>query len=116
MKFVCQDCTSHWQQQVLRPIQDIFERVMPGEPMPAGECPSCGALCHAEVDNSENYLLDALLVSYGALCARMDPNKRPRTPIDWKMLDAAIARASGGKAYSTLMAERWTATRGKNDE
>lgn len=27
-------------------IQNFFERVLPGETMPAGECPHCGALAH----------------------------------------------------------------------
>lgn len=27
-------------------ISHIWERVDPGEPMPAGQCPKCGALCH----------------------------------------------------------------------
>lgn len=45
----CEDCESHWQESELKPIQDIHERVAPGERMPSGECPSCGALCHAEV-------------------------------------------------------------------
>lgn len=34
----------------LRPIKDIFQRVAPGEPMPAGECPNCGALVHLNKD------------------------------------------------------------------
>jgi len=27
-------------------IHDIWERVEPGEVMPSGECPDCGALCY----------------------------------------------------------------------
>ncbi len=34
----------------LAPIRDIYQRVEPGEPMPAGECPECGALVHVERD------------------------------------------------------------------
>lgn len=29
----------------LEPISDFEERVAPGEPCPAGECPKCGGLC-----------------------------------------------------------------------
>ena len=30
----------------LKPIQDLHQRVAPGETMPAGECPECGCLAH----------------------------------------------------------------------
>ncbi len=65
---------------------------MPGEIMPAGECPHCGALCHSEAtedNNTKEILFNALLTAYGALCARMDPHKPPRMPVDWKTLDHA---------------------------
>ena len=45
---VCQNCRARWPSQDLLPVQDIFQRVAPGEPMPSGECPDCGALCHPE--------------------------------------------------------------------
>ncbi len=40
----CQNCD--WRGTIAQcdPIQDIFQRVAPGETMPAGECPDCGAL------------------------------------------------------------------------
>ena len=43
----CQNCG--WQGpdgSLKTPIPDIFQRVDPGEEMPSGECPDCGALCH----------------------------------------------------------------------
>lgn len=30
----------------LEAIPDLTQRIMPGEPVPSGECPDCGALCH----------------------------------------------------------------------
>lgn len=42
----CQNCGATWPESQLEPIDDIYLRVEPGEPMPAGECPDCGALCH----------------------------------------------------------------------
>ena len=30
----------------LEQVPDLLQRVAPGEPMPYGECPECGALCH----------------------------------------------------------------------
>lgn len=46
MKYVCENCCAEWTKRDLNPIQDIEARVLPGEPMPAGECPDCGAVCH----------------------------------------------------------------------
>lgn len=42
----CQDCQEQFPEDKLLPIEDIGQRVEAGEPMPAGECPSCRALCH----------------------------------------------------------------------
>jgi uncharacterized membrane-anchored protein len=49
MKHLCQDCNKLWREEdLVLPIKDIFQRVLPGEPMPSGECPECGALCHVQ--------------------------------------------------------------------
>ena len=51
----CQNCDWTGSETDLREAKDLFLRVAPGEPMPAGDCPSCGALCHADkvVDGPE---------------------------------------------------------------
>lgn len=41
----CQNCGNVYPQSHLQPIKDLGARVEPGEPMPSGECPDCGALC-----------------------------------------------------------------------
>lgn len=43
----CQNCNSLWWVDTLSQIDDVFERVMPRETMPPGQCPDedCGALC-----------------------------------------------------------------------
>lgn len=46
--YACQNCDWKGPKEALRSISDVFERVGPGEEMPAGECPDCGALAHAE--------------------------------------------------------------------
>lgn len=47
--YACQNCTfTTTDRDQLRTVADISQRVEPGEPMPAGECPECGALCHLE--------------------------------------------------------------------
>jgi hypothetical protein len=42
----CQDCGEAWHIDHVKEAQDLAQRVSPGEIVPAGECPSCGALCH----------------------------------------------------------------------
>ncbi len=45
-KHECQNCSKTWSDDEIKPIKDLHERVAPGEPMPSGECPECGALTH----------------------------------------------------------------------
>jgi hypothetical protein len=43
----CQNCGKTFTEDQLAEItHGIWERVSPGEIMPSGECPKCGALCH----------------------------------------------------------------------
>jgi hypothetical protein len=44
----CQNCGTLWGDDLLNPVEDIGQRVGPGEPMPSGECPDedCRAVCH----------------------------------------------------------------------
>jgi hypothetical protein len=46
-EYECDCCGDFHHIDDLAAIRDIFQRVAPGEPMPAGECPTCGGLCHA---------------------------------------------------------------------
>lgn len=41
----CQNCDWTGEEADCDPINDLQQRVAPGEPMPAGECPRCGSLC-----------------------------------------------------------------------
>lgn len=42
----CLNCDWHGPDTATNEIKDIMQRVAPGEPMPVGECPDCGALVH----------------------------------------------------------------------
>lgn len=42
----CQNCEARWAEADLKEVKHLGLRVAPGEPMPSGECPSCGAVCH----------------------------------------------------------------------
>ena len=46
----CDDCETAWGMDELMTtfpdIPDLIERINPGETVPAGECPQCGALVH----------------------------------------------------------------------
>lgn len=41
----CQNCSGRWAEEELKEVKHLTLRVAPGEPMPSGECPECGALC-----------------------------------------------------------------------
>lgn len=45
-KHQCKFCGKVWIAAKLKDIRYLDERVEPGEPMPSGECPRCGDLCH----------------------------------------------------------------------
>lgn len=42
----CQNCEWVGPESACKEIQHLTQRVAVGEPMPVGECPKCGALCH----------------------------------------------------------------------
>jgi len=44
MIYVCDNCSSEWTKDDLDVVDNIEDRVMPGEPMPAGQCPKCGSV------------------------------------------------------------------------
>lgn len=46
----CADCGLWWLEDRLDDIENLFERVYPGETMPHGQCPECGALCYGDDD------------------------------------------------------------------
>lgn len=46
----CPNCDWSGPEDDLDEIIDLGQRVSGGEPMPAGQCPECGALCHPKED------------------------------------------------------------------
>ncbi|QIG58818.1 hypothetical protein SEA_DATBOI_154 [Gordonia phage DatBoi] len=47
--YECEDCLARFASvDNLELIDDVFQRVAPGDPMPYGQCPDCGALVHKE--------------------------------------------------------------------
>lgn len=52
------------------PPETIHERVSPGEPMPYGECPDCGSVCHAFQPSEETGRCVTLSSTLGAEMAR----------------------------------------------
>jgi hypothetical protein len=53
--FVCQNCDGEFTEDQLKPVKDLEMRVSPGEIVPAGECPDCGAVCHPKEDDGEDF-------------------------------------------------------------
>lgn len=55
-KAKCYNCRTITDEESLNEPSDLWERVEPGEEMPAGECPKCGALAYlveSEKDEDE---------------------------------------------------------------
>ena len=49
--YTCDECDWAGTQFDMNPIDDVHQRVEPGQLMPAGECPVCGVLF--EVDDAD---------------------------------------------------------------
>jgi hypothetical protein len=45
-KVECQNCRWTGDEEGCDPVEDLAERVAPGEVCPVCECPECGAVCH----------------------------------------------------------------------
>lgn len=41
----CANCGGTWPAEELKDIEDLEQRIEPGQPCPSGECPKCGCLC-----------------------------------------------------------------------
>lgn len=55
MSLICENCRKKYEGKheltaVFPDIPDLLERIEPGETVPAGECPDCGALVHGYED------------------------------------------------------------------
>jgi hypothetical protein len=64
----CQNCDWTGEASTLNIIKDVFQRVAPGEFMPSGECPKCGALCHeikisAKADDDTDEIIRKLAIT-----------------------------------------------------
>jgi len=60
MKIICENCQKVMHREnelkhVFPDIPDLLQRISPGEPVPLGECPNCGALVHAAENEPKLY-------------------------------------------------------------
>lgn len=82
--YVCGNCDHKTKDEWdLLPIQDIGQRVLPGEPMPAGECPKCHALVHAEDREPSAEQLFAELLAYKRQAFENDEDVNGADMVDW---------------------------------
>ena len=50
--YKCDNCDAGYRSiSELKPVTDLEQRVAPGEPVPVGECPACGAVVHPVADD-----------------------------------------------------------------
>ncbi len=45
-RYACANCGAVWTAAQLAPYHDFWSRVQPGEIIPQGDCPACGAFCY----------------------------------------------------------------------
>ena len=76
----CQDCKWTGTACQTVPIRDLEERIAPGETVPAGECPECGALAAlSKLDQTGDItIIDALCLAQATIerLTSIDPAKR----------------------------------------
>lgn len=103
-RYRCNNCEKTWyNDEVLLWIKGFFERTEPGNEIPAGECPECGALCYVvkPVDHLREAAPDLLeaceemlqvlnvLDGDGAILYNDECN--------WSKWEKAISKAKGGE-------------------
>lgn len=54
-KHECQNCGAVVNGEELEPICDLWQRILPGERVPSGQCPHCQCLTH-KYDQQERYV------------------------------------------------------------
>lgn len=52
----CEHCKGRYDGRDLDPINEVESRVIAGKPVPAGQCPSCGALAYTITDVSQTVM------------------------------------------------------------
>lgn len=96
----CANCGKLWDDSDLHEItHGIWERVAPGELMPSGECPECGALCHP-VENALTPLRDALEQLLGRVKGLLASNKDTaelwrKVGYEFRQAEKTLARTEG---------------------
>jgi len=104
MRTQCANCQAYWHSdELVYPIPHLEERVAPGEPMPEGECPACGALCHAVVNEIWVEVADGGLI--GVSVPESMPEKTVVRLIDYDWPDDAdgMVEIDGMKAVVTMI-------------
>lgn len=89
----CQNCDWTGDEGQLGELIDVFERVHPGDTMPDGECPKCGAVCFGDETPEERIRAAApeLLAALEAIV--LSPHAVETKT--YRQARAAIARARG---------------------
>ena len=95
MKCRCENCNWTGDIEETNPVDDFWERVQPGEIMPAGECPKCRYLAVPTTDND----LDELSSQGRRAIAADDLLKALKnlSSSELDMLSALLEKANQGK-------------------
>lgn len=93
--YACQNCSWTGPVDDLKSISDVFERIAEGERMPAGECPKCAALCHAEDDGEAGYGDGDPDTAYETGCIGLEPRRSQTATVASSHGDFTICLTTG---------------------
>lgn len=92
-RFKCDDCGDQFDADALQGIANFSSRVAPGEECPAGECPSCGALCHlVPLERSPDDIVKALRAMRADALASIDAASTESIAQQWRVVASTLQR------------------------
>ena len=99
---ICQNCGEKFRDDQLEEIGSggFWERVQPGDIVPSGECPNCGALCHPLENSLTPFVVAArklviTVAATGGLVKYSNGTIAPAGEPDWIDLGDAVLAAQG---------------------
>jgi hypothetical protein len=98
----CANCDWQGSWAETRDVRDFWQRIAPGEVVPAGECPHCGALAHP-LPQPEPPSFRSAIVHLKAARAMLRALRAPKAMV---YVSGAIKSAEGAERHARGLADR----------